>query len=65
MNTMRKAGGEIGGATAEVIQVPSQAPAAGIEMHVHPTGLIDGDVRITLVKMDNSITLQDLAIGFD
>ena len=61
----RKVGGEIGGATAGVIHIPYQASGAGIEMHVHPTGLIDGDVRITLVKMDNSITLQDLAIGFD
>ena len=41
MNTRTKTGGEIGGAAATVIQVPSQAPAAGIEMYVNPAGLTD------------------------
>ena len=49
MNTRENAGGEIGGAAAGVNQVPSQAPPAGMEMHVNPTGLIDGYVRKTLV----------------
>ena len=39
MNTRRKAGGEIRGAAAGVIQVPSQAPAIGIVMPVNPAGL--------------------------
>ena len=49
MNTRRKAGGEIGGAAAGVIQIPSLAPAAGVEMSVNSAGLIDGELRTTLV----------------
>ena len=48
MNTRRKAGWEIGGATTRVIQVSPQAPAAGIEMHVNLIELTDGEVRTTL-----------------
>ena len=42
MNTRRKAGGEIGRATAGVIHVLSQALTAGIEMPVNPEGLTNG-----------------------
>ena len=49
MNTRIKAGGEIGGAATRVIQVPSQALAAGIQMSVNPAGLTDGEVRTMLV----------------
>ena len=49
MNKSIKAGREIGGETVGVIQVPLQALATGIEMHVNPVGLIDGEVRTTLV----------------
>ena len=64
MNTRRKVGGEIGGAAAGVIHVPYQAPGAGIEMHVNPAGLTYGEVRKTLVKMAQSITLKAQPIGF-
>ena len=59
MNSRRNAKGEIGGAAAGVNQVPPQAPAAGTEMHVNPTGLTDGEVRIDFVHMDQAIILQD------
>ena len=39
MNTRRKEGREIGGTTAGVIYVPSQAPAAGIENPFNPVAL--------------------------
>ena len=48
----------IGGAAAGVNQVPPQDLAAGMEMHFNPTGLTDGEVRTTLVEMDQAITLQ-------
>ena len=65
MNTRRKVGGEIGGATTGVIQVSPQAPAAGKEMPVNLAGLSDGEVRTTLVQMAQARTLQTKAIGFD
>ena len=65
MNTRRKTSGWIGEATAGVIKVPSQAPAAGIDMPVNPPGLTYGEVRTTLVQMARAITLQAQAIGFD
>ena len=49
MNKRRKVGGEIGGTAAGVNQVPPQARAAGMEMRVNPTRLIDGEVRIDFV----------------
>ena len=52
MNTRRNAGGVIEGAAAGVNQVPPQAPGAGIEMPIDPTGFTDGEVRTTLVHMD-------------
>ncbi|TMX03080.1 hypothetical protein EJD97_018434 [Solanum chilense] len=58
MNTRRNTGGEIGGATAGVNQIPPQAPAAGMEMHDNPTGLTDGEVRTALVEIAQTITLQ-------
>ena len=42
MNTKKNTGGDNGGAAAWVNKVPPQAPAAGMEMHVNPTGLTDG-----------------------
>ena len=57
MNTMRNVGGEIGEAIAGVNIVLTHAPAAGMEMHVNPTRLTDGEVRTTLVQMDQAITL--------
>ena len=56
MNSRRNAKGEIGGAAAGVNQVPPQAPGAGIEMPVDPTGFTDGEVRTTLVNMSQAIT---------
>ena len=58
MNTRRKAGWEIGGATTRVIQVSPQAPAAGIAMPINPTRLTDGEVRTNFVKMAQASTLQ-------
>ena len=58
MNTRRKAGREIGGAAVGVIQVPSQAPTARIEMPINPAGLRHGEVRTTCVQMDKARTLQ-------
>ena len=63
MNKRIKIGGQIGGATAGVIQVPSQAPATGIEILVNPAGLTDGEVRTTLVQIAQDSTLQAQAIG--
>ena len=57
MNTRRNAGGVIEGAAAGVNQVPPQAPAAGMEMHVIPTILKDGEVGKAMVEMDQAITL--------
>ena len=65
MNTWRKEGREIGGTTAGVIQVPSQARVAEIEIHVNPAGLTDEEVTKTLVQMDQDSNLQDQVIGFD
>ena len=64
MNTRRKVGGEIRGTTAGVIQVPSQAVAAVIEMPVNLVGLRDGEVRTTLVQMAQASTLQAQDSGF-
>ena len=58
MNMRRNAGGEIWGAAAGVNQVPPQALAAAMEMHVNPTGLTDGEVRKYLVQMAQAIPLQ-------
>ena len=49
MNTNRNTGREIGGATAGVNHIPPQAPTAGMEMPVNPTGLTEGEARIALV----------------
>ncbi|TMX00248.1 hypothetical protein EJD97_001134 [Solanum chilense] len=62
MNTRRNAGKEIGGEVAGVNQVPPQALAAGMEMYVNPNGLIDRELRTTLVQMAQPITLQALAM---
>ena len=62
---MRKEGGDIGGKAAGVIQVPSQAPAAGIEILVNPAGLTYGELRTTLVQMSQARTLQAQVSGFD
>ena len=62
MNMTRNAGGEFGGAVAAVNQVPPQAPAAGMEMHVNLARLTDGEVRIALAQMAQAITLQDQAM---
>ena len=64
MNTRRKVGNEIGEATTGVIQVSPQAPAAGIEIPVNPTGFTDGEVRKTLVQMAQASTLQAQTIWF-
>ena len=58
MNMRRNVGGEIGGTTAGVNKVSPQARAAGMEIHVDPTGLKNGEVRIALVQMAQAITLQ-------
>ena len=55
----------IGGTTTGVIQVPSKAPTAGIEIPVNPAGLNDGEVRTTLVQMAQPSILQAQVIGFD
>ena len=65
MNTRRKAGEDIGGTDAGVIQVPSWALASGIQIHVNPAGLRDGEVRRTFVQMAQASTLQAQAIRFD
>ena len=65
MNTSRNAGGEIARLTARVVQVPSLALTARIEMHVNPTTLTDGEVSTMLVQMDQASTLQAQVIGFD
>ena len=62
MNTRRNIGREIGGAAVGVNQVPSQAPPAGMEMHVNPTGLLHGEVRKSLVEMSQAITLRAQAM---
>ena len=62
MKTRRNAGGEIGGAVAGVNQIPPQAPAAGMELPVNPTGLTDREVRKSLVDMAQAITLQAQAM---
>ena len=61
MNMRRNAGGEIWGAAAGVNQVPPQALAAAMEMHVNPIRLTDGEVT-ALVEMAQAITLQDQAM---
>ena len=48
-----------------LIQVPPQAAAAGIEIHVNPAGLTDGEVRTTVVHMAKASTLQAQTISFD
>ena len=58
MNTNRNTGREIGGATAGVNHIPPQAPTAGMEMPVNPTGLTDGEVTKTLVQMAHARTVQ-------
>ncbi|TMW99926.1 hypothetical protein EJD97_001688 [Solanum chilense] len=45
MNTRINAGGEIGGVAAGVNQVPTQAPAARIEMPANPSGLTSGEAE--------------------
>ena len=62
INTSIYTGRETGGAAAGVNQVPPQALAAAMEMHVNPTGLTDGVVRTTLVEMAQAITLQAQAM---
>ena len=58
MNTRRNAGGDIVGEAPAVTQEPPQAPRAGREMSVNPTGLTDGEVKTLFVQMAQSITLQ-------
>ena len=53
---MRNVGGKIGVAPARVNEVPPQAPAAGMELPVNPTGLTDREVRTVLVQMALDIT---------
>ena len=65
MNTGRNAGRRRGEVATGGNQVPPQAPAVGMEMHVNPAELTDGEVRTTLVQMAQSITLQAQDIGFD
>ena len=58
MNTRRNAGRRRGEAGAGGNQFPPQAPAAGLEMHVNPVELRDGEVRTAEVQMAQAITLQ-------
>ena len=52
MNKRRKEDGEIGGSATRVIQVPSQATTTGIQTHVNPVGLKNGEVRTMFVQMN-------------
>ena len=63
MNTRRKVGREIGGATTGVIQVSLQASAIGIEILVNSAGLTNGEGRTILVEIAQVRTLQAQAIG--
>ena len=58
INTRRNTGRGRGEAAAWGNQVPPQAPAAGIENPINPTGLTDGEVRKYLVQMAQAIPLQ-------
>ncbi|TMW97757.1 hypothetical protein EJD97_005031 [Solanum chilense] len=58
MNTRRNTGEEVGGEAAALNQEPPQAPGAGREMSVDPTGLTDGEVKTLFVQMAQAITLQ-------
>ena len=51
MNTRRKTVKRVGESAARVNQDPPQVPAAGVQVPVNPTALMDGEVRATLVKM--------------
>ena len=58
MKTCRNAGhGRVEGA-AGGNQIPPEAPAAGMEMHVNLAGLTDGEVRIALAQMAQAIILK-------
>lgn len=53
----------VGKAVAGGNQTPPQAPSARVQASVNPIGLIDGEVRESLLKMEQDITTQAQAIS--
>ncbi|TMX03019.1 hypothetical protein EJD97_018773, partial [Solanum chilense] len=62
INTRRNIGRRVEEATAGGNQDPPQARVAGVQVHVNPAVLKDGEVREALVQMDQAITTQSYFI---
>ena len=62
MNTIRNVGRRVGEAAVGGNQAPPQAPAAGVQVHVNPAALTNGELRAALVQMAKAFTAQTQAI---